>query len=303
MNLVKKVITKVKKMSNNAGKCKIVKFTPYENIPEDLDNFASFYFEVVSIDYTAEGKEQLSGYLRQDETEENMLAAAEQSQVKLPPYKIEIIESEDWLTENVIKFAPVEEGDFCVYGIHENNVDTHGKLGIRVYAATAFGSEHQTTRGCLRAISEINKIAGKQKNILDIGTGSGVLALAALKLWKSAEAVAVDIDKEAVIVARQNAEDNGLSERMTVLEGDGCRLKKILEKSPYDVIFANILARPLIAMAENIAVYLKKGGYAVISGFVGNQHDWVVDEYKKYGLEQIKVYNIDSWHIALLEKK
>lgn len=290
-------------MSNNAGMCKIVKFEPCDSIPEELDEFAADFFDVVALDYTDEGKEQLTGYLKAAETEENMLDAAARCNIALPSYKIELLQSDDWLTENVIKFAPVEEECFCVYGIHEKNIDTYGRIGIRVSAATAFGSEHQTTRGCLRALAEINRLSGERKNILDVGTGSGVLALAALKLWKNAQAVAVDIDTESVAVARQNAADNGVDDRILVLEGDGYKLDEVRKKAPYEVIFANILARPLIAMAPDMAKYLKKGGYAVISGFIDEQTDWVLDEHKKYGLETVKIYEIDNWRVALLEKK
>jgi ribosomal protein L11 methyltransferase len=241
--------------------------------------------------------------MRQEVSEADLLAAAKQSGIDLPPYQAEIISSDDWLTENVIKFAPVETGDFLVYGVHEKNVDTHGKIGVKVYAATAFGSEHQTTKGCLQAISDISRLAAaKPQKVLDVGTGSGILAIAAAKIWPATHIVAVDIDSESVLVATQNAVDNGVEKQINVALSDGYQAELVQKNAPYDVILANILARPLIAMASDMATSLKKGGFAVISGFIEDQVEWVLDAHEKYGLHLKKMYREDGWCAALLEK-
>ena len=290
-------------MSNNAGTCKIIKFEAVENIDEKLAEFAEAFFEVVTNDYSDDGKEQLVGYMRQEVSEADLLAAAKQGGIDLPPYQIEIISSDDWLTENVIKFAPVETGDFLVYGVHEKNVDTHGKIGVKVYAATAFGSEHQTTKGCLQGISDISRLAQVvPQKVLDVGTGSGILAIAAAKIWPEALIVAVDIDSESVLVATQNAVDNGVEKLINVALSDGYQAELVQKNAPYDVILANILARPLIAMASDMAVSLKNGGFAVISGFIEDQVEWVLDAHEKYGLHLKKMYREDGWCAALLEK-
>ena len=289
-------------MSNNAGSCQIVKFQPVSEVPEDLQNFAEEFFEVVANDYTDDGLEQLVGYLRNSVSERDMLDAARNFGVNLPEYTIEKLQSNDWLADNVIKFAPLEVAEFLVYGIHEKNVDTKGKIGVRVYAATAFGSEHQTTKCCLQGISDINKTIGSAKKILDVGTGSGILSIAAAKIWKNAQIVAVDIDDESVEVAKQNAIDNGVEKQMTVAYSDGYSSAIVQQNAPYDVILANILARPLIAMAKDMAENLKIGGYAVISGFIDEQVDWVVGEHQKFGLELQKIYEMDNWRAALLKR-
>ncbi|MBQ8481707.1 MAG: 50S ribosomal protein L11 methyltransferase [Alphaproteobacteria bacterium] len=289
-------------MSNNAGSCQVVKFQPIAEVSEDLQNFAEDFFEVVSNDYTDDGLEQLVGYLRNSVSEQDMLYAAQNFGIKLPEYTIEKLQSDDWLADNVIKFAPLEVAEFLVYGIHEKNIDTNGKIGVRVYAATAFGSEHQTTKCCLQAISDINKTTGCAERILDVGTGSGILSIAAAKIWKNSEIVAVDIDDESVEVAKQNALDNGVEKQIKVTYSDGYSSKTVQENAPYDVILANILARPLIAMASDMANNLKIGGYAVISGFIDEQVDWVVGEHQKYGLELQKVYKMDNWRAALLKR-
>ena len=289
-------------MTNNAGSCQIVKFKPMHEVPEDLQNFAEEFFEVVANDYTDDGLEQLVGYLRNSVSLEDMQNGARAVGVELPEYTVEKLQSDDWLTENVIRFAPLEVEDFLVYGIHEKNIDTTGKIGVKVYAATAFGSEHQTTKCCLRGISDINKLSGAVQKVLDVGTGSGILSIAAAKLWKNSQIVAVDIDDESVEVTKQNAVDNGVEKQIKVAYSDGYSANLVRNNAPYDVILANILARPLIAMAEDMAQNLKKGGYAVISGFIDEQVDWVVGEHQKYGLELQKIYEMDNWRAALLKR-
>lgn len=287
----------------NLGNCKTVEFEPCTEIAADLENFAEDFFEVVEINYTDDGQEQLVGFMRQNVEEEQMLAAAKVWGVTLPEYKISALEAKNWLKENVIKFAPVETEDFLVYGIFEQNIETRGKIGIKIYAATAFGSEHQTTVSCLNGISEIKRLLSlAPQKILDVGTGSGILSLAAAKLWPKAEIVAVDIDDESVNVTRQNAADNNVEKQITVAYSDGYNSAIVQQNAPYDVILANILARPLIAMAPDMAEHLRIGGYAVISGFIDEQVDWVVGEHEKHGLALQKIYVKDNWRAALLKR-
>lgn len=290
-------------MSNNSGSCKIAKFEPADEISENLQEFAEEFFEVTAIDYVDDGKEQLVGYLRQEAGEDDLPAAAAARGMLLPPYQWEILSSADWLTENVMTFTPLSEGCFFISSIHDRTPVPENKIGLQVYAATAFGSEHQTTRGCLDALMDIDSISPeKPVRVLDVGTGSGILALAAAKLWPASRIVAVDIDDEAVRVARQNAADNGVEKQITAALSDGYQSAVVQQNAPYDVILANILARPLIAMAGDMAKNLKKGGYAVISGFIDNQTDWVVGEHEKYGLKLKRLYEKDNWRAALLEK-
>ena len=289
-------------MSNNAGTCKIVKFVPQIEPDAALAAFAEDFFAVVANDYGDDGSEQLVGYMAENMDQADLLAAAQNWGITLPDYVIETVHSDDWLTENVIKFAPVEAGDFVVYGVHEKKVDLHGKIGVKVYAATAFGSEHQTTKSCLRAIADIAKLKPAVRKVLDVGTGSGVLAIAAAKRWPAAQVVAVDIDAESVAVTRQNAADNGVEGQITAAYSDGYQAPVVQQNAPYEVIFANILARPLIAMAPEMAQALPLGGMAVISGFIDEQVEWVVGAHEKYGLKCQKMYREDNWCAALLEK-
>lgn len=289
-------------MSANAGSCLVVKFSPCSEINPQLQEFADDFFEVVAVDYTDDGEEQLVGYMRQNAKEDAMLKAAHKAGVSLPTYEIALLQSDDWLADNVIEFAPVEVNEFLVYGIHEKNIDIKDKIGIKVYAATAFGSEHQTTKCCLQGLSDIHKLINNVPQVLDVGTGSGILSLAAAKLWPNAKIVAVDIDEESVAVAKQNAIDNNVKNQIMVAYSDGYQSEIVKDNAPYNVILANILARPLIAMAGDMALNLKKGGYAVISGFIDDQTGWVVEAHEKFGLRLIKLYEADNWRAALLQK-
>ncbi|MBR2136427.1 MAG: 50S ribosomal protein L11 methyltransferase [Alphaproteobacteria bacterium] len=287
-------------MSHNAGSCKIVKFKKNAAVSEQLQAFADEFFDVVAINYEDDGSEQMVGYMRENVADDALPLAAREAGIVLPEFAIEVISSQDWLTENVIEFAPVEVGPFLVYGVHEKEIGLHGKIGLQVYAATAFGSEHQTTIGCLEAMSDLFAQGYTVHSVLDVGTGTGILAIGAAKLWPESVAIAVDIDDQAVEAAKQNAVNNGVDAKIGL--SDGYQSALVTENAPYDLILANILARPLISMASDLAHNLKKGGYAVISGFIEDQVDWVVKAHEEQGLKCKKIYARDGWRIALLEK-
>ena len=287
-----------------SGSCWLVKFTPQETLNEITSDFLEEYFDVLAINYTDDGMEEYVGYKNINFNEEEFLSTAQQRKISLPSYTKEFLESKNWLKENIIKFAPVNVAEFTIYGIHEKNIPNDGRLNLRIYAATAFGSEHQTTKSCLQAISDYNKLPHPQNlNILDVGTGSGILSLATAKLWQdNCKIIAVDIDEEAVLVTRQNAVDNQLQKYITAEVSDGYQSALVKNNAPYDLILANILARPLISMASDLYNNLKKGGYCILSGFVEEQEDWVIGEHTKLGLTLKQLYKLDNWRAALLEK-
>lgn len=291
-------------MTDKSGSCRVVTFAPVESLDTYTEEKLEEFFDVVSIDYTDDGFEIYKGYQNTSFTEEELRAFIAANNLKLPAYTIELLESANWLKDYVIQFAPVEVEDFLIYGIHEKQAPQTDKLAIRIYAATAFGSEHQTTKSCLKALSELNKQNAPHARILDVGTGSGILSLAAAKLWRETTRItAVDIDEEAVIVTRGNAEDNGLENFITAGVSNGYQSELVLKNAPYDIIFANILARPLIEMAPDLAQNLNPGGFCILSGFVGDQEDWVIKAHEKQGLSLVKIYEMDNWRAALMEKK
>lgn len=304
-DLVNKKITKEKNMNNNLSSCTIITFEALETMSEDLVFFLDEYFDVTACNYTDDGKEEYVGYAGLDFDEAEFLNSAKILNLTLPDYKIEILKNKNWLTENVIKFDPIETEDFLIYGVHEKKAPVTQKPAIKIYAATAFGSGHQTTKSCLNAISDLNKMKAKHHRILDMGTGSGILALACAKIWQQDNPLitAVDIDDESVRVTTQNAFDNKLEQFLNVMQSDGYNSEIVHKNAPYDIILSNILARPLIEMAPFLYKHLNIGGYCVLSGFVDDQVDWVLDAHKQQGLHLVKTYNIDNWHALLMEKK
>lgn len=289
---------------SKSGSCWLIKFEPVTAMDEVVSDFFDDYFDVVAVNYTDDGKEEYVGYKDNHFDEADFLKKVQERKLVLPPYQKEFLESRNWLTENVIKFSPVNVAEFTIYGIHETDIPDDGRLNLRIYAATAFGSEHQTTKSCLQALSDYNKIKQiSYVNVLDMGTGSGILSLAAAKLWQDkCKIAAVDIDEEAVSVTQQNATDNSLQQYITAAVSDGYQSALVKNNAPYDLILANILARPLIAMAPDLYHYLKIGGYCILSGFVDEQEDWVIGEHIKQGLKLKHLYKSDNWRAALMEK-
>lgn len=282
--------------------CWQVSFFPEKTPDENFTLFLENFFEVTAQNYADDGSDEYIGYQSGDFSEDAMRAEANAQNTALPRYKITHLESANWLKDYVIEFAPFEICDFMIYGIHEKEAPQTDKIPLQIYAATAFGSDHPTTRGCLTAISELYHNGYNARNILDVGTGSGILSLAATRLWTSARLTAVDIDEEAVLVTRSNTANNGLDGRIDCAQSDGCQAPLVRNNAPYDLILANILARPLIDMAANLSASLKPGGYCILSGFVDNQEDWVISEYQNHGLKPVKIYFQENWRAALLQK-
>ena len=288
---------------NNAGSCWQIIFAAQETTPPLLEEFLEEYFEVVACDYNDDGQEILIGYTSKDFDSCDFRKQAAARGIELPEFCQKLLTSENWLKDNVIEFAPVEVEDFLVYGIHEKQAPKTAKLPIKIYAATAFGSEHQTTKSCLKAICELNRMKAPHANILDVGCGSGILSLGAAKLWgPQTQITAVDIDQEAVWVTRQNALDNNVAELINSEVSNGYQAEIVQKNAPYDIIFANILARPLIDMAPDLAASLTPGGYAVLSGFINDQEEWVINAHTNQGLKLVKIYELDNWRAALMEK-
>ncbi len=282
--------------------CWQVSFYLSQKPSAEFENFMSDFFEVFSQNYQNDGYDEFVGYSGNPLNEEQMIKAANYYGITLPKYKIEKLESENWLKDYVIEFPSFEIADFCIYGIHEKETPQTDKIPLQIYAATAFGSNHQTTQGCISAISELNKQGFIPDKILDIGTGSGILSLCSAKLWTETNIIAGDIDNEAVIVTSGNAQNNNLSNQINAVQSDGYNNPLIKQSAPYDLILSNILANPLISFAEDLQQNLKQNGYCILSGFVDNQVNDVISAHEKLGLKLIKLYSTDNWRTALMQK-
>ena len=190
-----------------------------------------------------------------------------------------------------------------VYGIHEAACPPTEKIPVQVYAATAFGSEHQTTKMCLSLISRLYEDFPTPQKILDMGTGSGILSVAAAKIWhQTPQIIAADIDAEAVDVAASNAVTNGVEKNIAAILSDGYANPAIAAAAPYDLIFANILANPLREMSAAAYANLRPGGCYLISGFIDNQENDIIEHHRQTGFKLLQTCRIENWRAALLQK-
>ncbi|RIA55573.1 50S ribosomal protein L11 methyltransferase [Dichotomicrobium thermohalophilum] len=186
-----------------------------------------------------------------------------------PPFSVARMPDIDWVAHSQQGLPPVRAGTFVVHGSHDRD-RVHGRrLGIQIDAGQAFGTAHHgTTLGCLIALDWLSRLRPIE-NVLDVGTGTGVLAIAAAK--RGAQVLATDVDETAVRVARANVELNGAAHAVTCLEADGLRHPAIHAGTPYHLVLANILAEPLMGMANDIRRVVAPGGVVVLSGILRNQ--------------------------------
>jgi ribosomal protein L11 methyltransferase len=204
----------------------------------------------------------------------------------------------DWLAENQQAFPPLRIGRFFVRGSHCPAAVPPGAIGIVLDAATAFGTgEHPSTRGCLAALEEIAR-RRRIRRPLDIGTGTGILAIAAAKLLRR-PVLAGDIDQGAVSLARYNAAHNGVAGLVRVKPAKGYRTPPLPARA-YDLVLANILARPLALMARDLARVLAPGGRAVLSGLLRGQERIVLAPHLRLGLALERRFVIDGWSTLVL---
>jgi ribosomal protein L11 methyltransferase len=190
---------------------------------------------------------------------------------------------QDWVRRSLEGLAPVAAGRFYLHGAHDRPRRRAGGISLEIDAGTAFGTGHHgTTEGCLLALDRILKRRTPAK-ILDVGCGTGVLAIAAARAT-GRPALASDIDPEAVRVTLANAALNGVKPRLTSFVAAGLGHPRIAAGGPYDLIFANILARPLVALSTGLARALAPGGELILSGLTAEQMRWIEATYQSRGL-------------------
>lgn len=217
----------------------------------------------------------------------------------------EDVPERNWLEYSYKQFPPFSVGPFFIYGSHYEGAVPDGQMGLQIDAATAFGSgEHGTTKGCLQAMLDLKGQGACPWNVLDMGTGSGILAIAAWKLWKT-PVLAVDNDPEAVRVAERHREINKVPDSSTDMRcrcGDGFAEETVQKRKPFDLIIANILPGPLKDMAAALVDAADENGFIILSGILNEQAQGVLDVYEGLGLELRKTIEIDEWSTLLLRK-
>jgi ribosomal protein L11 methyltransferase len=213
---------------------------------------------------------------------------------------VERLAPRDWVGENQASFPPLRIGRFFIHGSHVAGVPSAGAIALRIDAATAFGTgEHATTRGCLLALGALAK-RRRFRRPLDMGTGTGILAMAAARLWGCC-VVACDLDAGAVAVTRTNSSANRLARRIRIHRANGYRHPAVRRGRPFDLILANILARPLQRMAGDLAAHLAPGGIAVLSGLLPRQAQYVLAAHRARGLSLVRRIAVDGWTTLVLE--
>jgi ribosomal protein L11 methyltransferase len=215
--------------------------------------------------------------------------------------RFDTVEAKDWVKATLEELVPVRAGRFVVHGSHDRAKVPPNKLGIEIEAALAFGTGHHgTTRGCLLLLDEVLK-AHRPRRVLDLGTGTGVLAIAAAKALQI-KVLASDIDPLAARVAGDNARLNGAGDLVQTICATGFSAPQFAARAPFDLVLANILANPLRQMATPMARHLAPSALLILSGLLPYQAGGVVAAYRARGLVLVRHLQIEGWSSLLLRK-
>ncbi|MEM9967669.1 MAG: 50S ribosomal protein L11 methyltransferase [Pseudomonadota bacterium] len=243
---------------------------------------------------------EVGGYFETppDETALAVLAVAMGSK----PFAVSQLPEIDWVAHVRRELAPVRAGRFFVYGGHDADKVPETCEPLLIEAAMAFGTGHHgTTLGCLRALDRLANGGFHAQRVVDLGCGTAVLAMAAARIWPR-PVLAGDIDAVAVEVAQANVVANDLAVRVTVVEAAGFDHPMLMDAAPFDLIFANILKGPLIALAPDVAAYLSRGGKVILSGILRDQTAEVLHAYTAVGLALDHKEQIGEWVTLTLSK-
>jgi ribosomal protein L11 methyltransferase len=213
--------------------------------------------------------------------------------------KFGAVDAADWVRQSLAGLQPVAAGRFVVHGAHDRARVPLNRIGIEIEAALAFGTGHHgTTRGCLLALDAICKRTRRAPmRVLDVGTGSGVLAIAAARALH-APVLATDVDAFAAQAARANVHHNRAGDLVAVLRADGVGARTIRARAPYDLIFANILLGPLKRIATSLRGLVAPGGRLVLSGILPAQANAVIAAYRPLALHSR--LDVDGWTTLVL---
>lgn len=207
----------------------------------------------------------------------------------------------DWVATTLAGLKPVRSGRFIVHGSHDRHVPAPHEHAILIDAGQAFGTGHHgTTAGCLDMLGNVLK-RRRFRNVLDLGTGSGVLAIAAAKAMP-VNVLASDIDPISTIVARENVRMNEVASRVKCISAKGFGHAAFKQRAPFDLILANILARPLELLARDLSAHLTRPGTVILSGLLPHQKARIVSAYGAQGLRLSRVHLREGWLTLMMEK-
>lgn len=237
---------------------------------------------------------EVSLYVEEDEKAVVQTRLAQILDVNQDEIEIEVLPDIDWVQHSLEGLNPVRAGRFFIHGSHDRDKVMPNDLAIEIEAGQAFGTGHHgTTVGCLELLAEV-MANEKPQNALDLGTGSGILAIG-MALIAPIRILATDIDPIAINVAKENFELNGVSDTITAITATGLDDDEITSRAPFDLIVANILANPLIELAPQMVPAKAKNGSIVLSGILEEQHDRVVKAYQDQGAKYIKTLHHEGW--------
>ena len=252
---------------------------------------------------------QLEAWLPRKPTRADKAALAALFTGSAPKFAIEQLPEVDWLTHSQQGLEPIRAGRFHVHTPEHPPLDQAGLRDFCIPASQAFGTgQHATTAGCLAMLDGMKRKGVVVRNCADIGTGTGLLAFAALHLWPRALATASDIDAVCVGVVEENAARNGVAMgaragELTMLVADGMDHPLLAVRGPYDLVIANILAGPLIALAPDFARALVPGGHLLLSGLLETQEAQVRAACRRAGLRLAARMTRGDWSILWLRKR
>lgn len=219
-------------------------------------------------------------------------------------WRWEELADRDWVAENQRSFQPFAVGPFWVHPSHDAGPKPADLLPLRIDAGMAFGTgTHATTSGCLKMLATLDR--GETANAVDVGCGSGILAIAMAKLWQR-PVIGGDNDAEAVEVAHENAVLNGVGNLCRFVHAIGLRHDELQARLPYDLVVANILAGPLMELAESFSAAVRPGGRTLLSGLLLEQADDILAVYRRWGFAPEGHIDLETggamWRTLLLRR-
>lgn len=279
-----------------------VRFAPCDEalakaVGDALEEIWTVDVQATAVLETSPGAWQVTGYVESTDTDvaASIRAALGARIVDLPGFDVVAVDDRDWVAEGLKNLDPIAAERFTVHGSHNRGAASPGSYAIEIDAGQAFGTgHHATTLGCLEVLSDMIRRGYGAEKTLDLGTGSGVLAIAAAKAFKSS-VIATDIDPVAVAVARHNARLNGVAPLIRCARAAGTRSAIVRGSAPFELVFANILAKPLIRLAPDIAAVAAAGSYLVLSGLLDTQAPPIRAAFTAAGYHLVSRFRHDGW--------
>lgn len=251
-------------------------------------------------EFDAPGLWQVEAYYATEEESGVAAAIAASFGVPAGAIKLSFDDRTDWVSRSLRGLNPVRAGRFFVHGSHDRASRPGNAISIEIDAGTAFGTgHHATTLGCLLALDRLLKIE-RPRHVIDVGCGTGVLAIAASKTTRRT-VLATDIDPEAVRLTRSNARRN--EARVIAFTATGMNHADIRNSAPFDLIMANILARPLLGLARTFAEFSAESSHLILSGLLDEQRTGIETAYRSWGFKPARSWRIEGWCTLLLEWK